>query len=62
MKSDVTKFSIQGTDQKGAFKVTRRYSDFDQIRSTLMIQWPGLYIPPLPPKKAVVKRFLEVFI
>jgi len=32
----------------------RRYSDFDRIRSLLVARWPGVYIPPLPPKKAVV--------
>jgi len=48
-----TVYTIQGSDKHGEFKVIRRYSDFDKIRSVLQVRWLGVYIPPLPPKKAV---------
>jgi hypothetical protein len=41
--------------------VSRRYNDFAQLHKTLMIQFPGAFVPPLPKKKAV-GRFSEVFI
>jgi len=43
-------YTIKGSDKNGPFEVIRRYSDFDKIRSLLLIKWPGCYIPPLPPK------------
>ena len=33
--------------------MTRRYSDFDHIRSAILDRWPGCYIPPLPKKKMI---------
>lgn len=33
----------------------RRYNDFNTLRTKLMERWPGVYIPNIPPKKAVVK-------
>jgi hypothetical protein len=32
----------------------RRYSDFYALRETLVERWPGVYIPNIPGKKAVV--------
>lgn len=32
----------------------RRFSDFRLIRQFLITKWPGCYIPPLPPRKAIV--------
>jgi len=48
-----TLYKIKGSDQDGLFEVLRRYSDFDRIRSILVSRWPGVFIPPLPPKKTV---------
>ena len=31
----------------------RRYKDFYALRSAFVSKWPGCYIPPLPPKKAL---------
>lgn len=31
----------------------RRYNDFHSLRSKLTERWPGVYIPNIPPKKAV---------
>ena len=47
-------YTVRGTDKKGKFEVLRRYSDFVALRDILVKRWPGCYIPPLPPKKAVV--------
>lgn len=47
-------YSIRGSDKDGAFFVTRRYSDFDKLRASLLQRWPGCYVPPLPPKQALV--------
>lgn len=33
--------------------VQKRYRDFDFIRQKLMSQWPGIFIPGIPPKKLV---------
>lgn len=33
--------------------VTRRFSDFYSLREKIVERWPGLYIPNIPPKKAV---------
>jgi hypothetical protein len=34
--------------------VMRRFSDFYSLRAKLTERWPGVYIPNIPPKKAVV--------
>ena len=41
---------IKGQEER----VYRRYSDFYALRAKLMERWPGVYIPNIPPKKAVV--------
>ncbi len=33
--------------------VKRRYNDFHQLRSKLILNWPGIYIPNIPSKKKV---------
>jgi hypothetical protein len=33
--------------------LSRRYNDFHILRSKLIERWPGVYIPNIPPKKAV---------
>lgn len=38
---------------QGDFNTVRRYSDFDHLRSTLFVRWPGCYIPSLPEKKFI---------
>ena len=56
IKDGLTKFyiyTVKGTDSNGAFDVLRRYRDFSSLRNALIIKWPGCYIPPIPPKKAV---------
>lgn len=53
-------YTLQGTDvQNGP---SRRYSDFFALREKLLERWPGVYIPNIPPKKAVGntgKKYIE---
>ena len=37
------------------WEVSRRYNDFFQMRNFLKKNCPGVYIPPIPTKKAVGK-------
>ena len=47
-------YKITGKDLVGSYETHRRYNDFLLIRSILASQWPGCYIPKLPPKKRIV--------
>jgi hypothetical protein len=40
------------TDPVAVDHVYRRYSDFDSLHSVLSDMFPGVFVPPLPPKKA----------
>lgn len=44
-------YTLSGTDVQN--QVSRRYSDFFALREKLLERWPGVYIPNIPPKKAV---------
>ena len=44
-------YSLKGTAVQT--EVTRRFSDFFSLRKKLRERWPGVYIPNIPPKKAV---------
>ena len=44
-------YSLKGTAVQT--EVTRRFSDFFALRKKLRERWPGVYIPNIPPKKAV---------
>jgi hypothetical protein len=46
--------SNQGSGAFGAFQSSRRYSEFAALRSRLVSNWPAVYIPPVPSKKAIV--------
>lgn len=46
--------SRQGSDSKEPFQTSRRFREFVQLRQELLVRWPGVYIPPLPPKKVLV--------
>ena len=35
--------------------VHRRFSDFVWLRNTLAVRYPGVFVPPLPPKKTIVR-------
>jgi PX domain len=55
IKSKHIVYKITGEDSYGCFEALRRYSDFIILRNILASQWPGCYIPKLPPKKRIVK-------
>ena len=44
-------YRIKGKDNLGEIDVTRRYNQFNIFRETLFRRYPGLFIPPLPPKQ-----------
>jgi len=45
-------YRIKGADSLGEIDIYRRYSEFDQFRDLLFLRYPGIFIPPIPPKKA----------
>jgi sorting nexin-1/2 len=50
-----TLYSISGEDSSGSFACLRRYKEFSTLRNILVLQWPGFYIPQIPPKQMIVK-------
>ena len=44
-------YTVKGIDEEGEFMASRRYSDFYALREHLQKHWPGVFIPPIPPKK-----------
>jgi hypothetical protein len=48
-------YKIHGRDVDGDFEVMRRYRDFLAIRTILVQNWPGCYVPQIPPKQMVVR-------
>ena len=45
----------QSSDACGTFEVLRQYHEFAAARKAMAALWPGLFIPPVPPKKLVVR-------
>ena len=37
------------------FEVSRRYKEFNLLRTVLVKRFPGLYVPPIPSKRIAVK-------
>lgn len=55
-------YDVKGYDEDGPFEGSRRYNDFYHLRNGLQTRMPGIYIPPIPPKKAIGNKndkFLE---
>ena len=56
-------YNISGWDSDGYFSgKLKRYKDFFQLYEHLQVRFEGLYIPHLPPKKAIGNtdtKFLE---
>ena len=44
-------YEIEGKRKKKSFELYRRYSEFAVYRKLLRNNWPGVFIPFLPPKK-----------
>ena len=45
-------YLIVGKDRFGTFEGKRRYNEFFLIRKYLITNWPGIYVPAVPEKKA----------
>ena len=50
--SKFTVYVIEGHDSVGAVEVARRYSEFHMFHEKLSTRYPGMLIPPVPPKKS----------
>lgn len=46
-------FKVKGRDHQGDFEVYRRFKQFDAFRKCLHTRFLGLYVPPIPEKKAM---------
>lgn len=51
-------YKVKGRDHNGDFEVFRRFKQFDLLRKVLIARMCGLYIPPIPEKKAMNKTDL----
>lgn len=47
-----TTYRIKGHDSLGDIDVTRRYKEFFLFREVMYQRYPGIFIPPIPPKQA----------
>lgn len=47
---DFHEYPINGQDSLGAIECFRRFSQFVDFHKVLVERFPGLYIPPIPPK------------
>lgn len=55
-------YTVRGYDEDGPFEGQKRYNDFFHLRGAILTRWPGVYVPPIPPKKAIGNKedkFLE---
>jgi hypothetical protein len=48
-------YTVTGVDKEGPFEVQRRYKEFNLLRIVLVQRFPGLYVPPIPLKKTMVR-------
>jgi sorting nexin-1/2 len=48
-----TVYKVRGRDHLGEFEVMRRFREFDHLRRVLYSRFLGLYVPPIPEKKAM---------
>jgi hypothetical protein len=46
-------YTVCGILKREKFEIFRRYSDFAVLRESLAERFPGLYVPPIPSKKAI---------
>lgn len=68
---DYHEYPLNGRDSLGAIECMRRFSHFVDFHKCLQERFPGLYIPPIPPKAQDKKKgdvleerryFLEMFL
>ncbi len=53
VKGSHVTYTVRGYDDDGPFEGAKRYNDFFNLRAALLTRWPGVYIPPISPKKAI---------
>ena len=53
-------YDVKGFDKEGSFEGERRYSDFNSFRQLLVTRLSGLYIPRIPPKKVIVRTYINL--
>jgi sorting nexin-1/2 len=47
-------YLVTGRDPHGDFNIRRRYREFLLLRNKLVERFIGMYIPPIPSKRAAV--------
>ena len=55
-------YMVKGEDRQGPWSGARRFSQFYELSDALQQRWPGIFLPRLPPKKAIGRyetRFLQ---
>ena len=55
-------YQLKGEDSLETFEGMRRYNEFYMLRNSLCARWPGLFIPGIPPKKAVGNKDVKFII
>ena len=53
IKAGHISYTVSGEDDEGPFEGFKRYRDFFSLRQYLVARWPGVLIPPIPPKQSV---------
>jgi sorting nexin-1/2 len=46
-------YKVTGRDNEGYFTGNRRYNEFYLLRQVLALNFPGIFVPPVPGKKFV---------
>lgn len=54
-------YLVKGKDRQGPWEGKRRFTHFYLLAEALNTRWPGVYLPRLPPKKAI-GRFETLFL
>ena len=58
-KGDHIVYTVMGYDRQGKIEIERRFSEFEVLRQAFTERWPGLYVPPIPVKKALGNKNME---
>ncbi|CDW81866.1 px domain containing protein [Stylonychia lemnae] len=53
-------YTLNGMDSQGRIEVNRRFKEFHLLRQVFTQRFPGLYVPPIPAKKAMKNTDREV--
>ena len=55
---DYIVYTVFGEDTSGRFEIQRRFREFDLLRKVLNQRFPGMYVPPTPPKRKMVSTLI----